>query len=138
MNKTDVKAQAHTLVKEIDTLLKRLEKARTEELEMRIGFEKKERETTDLGRDKIIALSQEMQDLKDPKTGKSNKEWSQFVIDKQLSEDVEYVEAMAGYYQYQQAHIEAQAKVILWAEKIGLVRAQANLLTAILKYIADD
>lgn len=138
MNKAEVKSQAQAMIKEIDTLMERLGKARTEEYEMRIGFEKKEREITDLGRDKIMSYSEGMEELKDPKTGRPNKEWSQFVLDKKLSEDVEYVEVMAGYYQYQQALAEAQSKVILWAEKIGLVKAQANLLAAVLRHLSSD
>jgi hypothetical protein len=79
-----------------------------------------------------FSLLPEIASAVDPKTGKSNKDWSQLQLDELLEQDADYVNAIGAMYKYQEELTLLQADILDIAERIGTAKVSARLVAAML------
>lgn len=121
------------------TLLDLLEKTRNEQITISVEAEGAKDDMLTIHRNKTILLSQfpQVADAVDPKTNKSNKEWSQFLLDQLLEQDEEYIEALGSMYSYQTKLAEINNEVLNLVERLNVTKTQSRLIAAMLDVVKD-
>ena len=138
--KSDLKSQALGIIDLQNTLSTRLSAMRHSEIRSRIDFEKAKIALSDLTRRKTIELSHlpQIAGATDPKTGKPNKEFSEFLLDEEMRADTEFRAQLVYFYNAQESYFEAQSNMLDVAERLSVAKSQARLLGAIMMLVSED
>ena len=138
--KGDLKAQALGIIDLQNALSTRLSDFRMKEIKSRIEFEKAKIALSDLTRHKTIELSHlpQIAGAVDPKTGKPNKEFSEFLLDEEMRNDTEFRAQLVYFYNAQESYFEAQNNMLDVAEQLSVAKSQARLLGALMILVSDD
>lgn len=116
-----------------------LEAQRDEQIVQSVGAEEAKDVMMRLHRDKTVVFSQspDIALAKDPKTGKSNKDWSQLLLDQKLEGDTEYMTALGVMYSFQTKLAEINNDVLNLVERLNVTKTQCRLLSAMLEVVKD-
>jgi len=136
---TTFRRQAKELMKMQTELGQQLQKARNEEMKLRITFERGKEEFAGVTRRLTIELS-ELPNVNqpDPKTGRTNQEWTKMLLDQELENNEEFRTALVKFWNLQEGFFAAQSKMIDLADQLSITKSQARLLSALLQLEAED
>lgn len=135
---TDLRLETEGVIARLDELSALLSTRRTEETQARIAHEKAKESMAKVHRDRIIELSPDLAGTVDPKTGKSNKEYTEMVMHRALEQDVDYVRELQNLWETQEAQALAQTASVNVADELGVTRTKARLLAALLEFAHGD
>jgi hypothetical protein len=131
---TDLKAETEGVYTRLNELVRLLSEKRIIEVKARIAHEKAKEDMAIMHRNKVLELSSQLTDVVDPKTGKSNKEFSEMVLHSMMEQDPEYVTALQKMWETQEAQLLAQTESVNVADQLGTTRTAARLLCALLEF----
>ena len=128
--------QASGLIKYMDKLVHTLAEARMSYAKAKVEFEKRKEEHSAVVRSRLVevASAPHNQNIIDPRTGKSNAEWTKLVIEEQMDNDPAVMGSFGNLTLARDLLIQEENNVLNLADEIGALKAQAHLLTAILSY----
>jgi hypothetical protein len=137
--KDNLLAQAKAVMEDQNRLLDLLEAKRVEQVTISGAAELSKDKMMQVHRDKTLLYSQfpEISGAIDPKTGKSNKDWSQLLLDQKLENDEEYVAALGEMYRFNTELAELNNDVLNIVERLNVTKTQARLLAAMLEVVKD-
>ena len=140
MDMYEIAIQAKELIDYQNNLLDKIAELRKQYAEARIEYEKQKGAMEVLHRNKTMefALAPEIREATDPRSGKSNKEWTQFLIDEALEADQEYIKQFTHVYDAQKVMFLAESDQLILAEKLGVSKAQARLISSLLEYSSGE
>lgn len=132
--------QAEDVMKSQRAILDSLAQLRAAEFQARQGAEQKKQELVELTRTKMIALhnNPKFTGMVDPISGKSNKEWVEMVMENEIQQDEEVVEALGEFYKAQQELGELQAALQVEVDRLGATRGWLQVLAALITQAAGD
>jgi len=121
------------------TLLDLLKKTREEQVALSVEAEGAKDDMLTIHRNKTITFSSfpQIANAVDPKTNKSNKEWSQFLLDQLLEQDEEYMEALGNMYRFQTQLAQVNNEVLDLVERLNVTKTQCRLIAAMLDVVKD-
>lgn len=128
-----LKIQAVGVLKRLSQLAEVMENARSSYGQAKGTLEKAKDEHSLVVRKRLVAIStmEQHQNLIDPRTGKSNTDWTKLIIDNAMDTDEE---TLASYYALTTARDRVASEennVLSLSDEIGVLKAQARLLAAI-------
>lgn len=134
------KAQARHIIDHMNELSSRLSEFRGREVKCRINFERAKVELAAATSHKTIELSHlpHLAGAIDPKTGKSNADFSKFLLDEEMRNDDEFRIQIVQFYEAQESYYEAQNDMLDVAEQLSVAKSQARLVAAILTLEAAE
>jgi len=135
---TDLKAEAEGIYARLKELTKIMSQKRTDEVKARIAHEQAKETMAKVHRDRVLELSPEIANIVDPKTGKSNKDYSEMVLHSMLEQDPDYVTALQKMWETQEAMAIAQTESVNIADELGTTRTAARLLCALLEFASGQ
>jgi len=134
-----VVAQAKGIIELQNNLVENLSLLRRAEVNARISFERGKEELARITRQKTLDFSSLPHiGAPDPKTGKTNKEWAEMLLTKEMEDDEEFRVALVRFWNLQQSFYEAQSDLLDVAEQLSITKSQARLLAALLMLEAED
>lgn len=105
------------------------------ELEGKRALEKEMKGThlANLSRDVIFEITSQpgFAEIRDPRTGRFNQEWSRWVVDRQLEKDERVIQALADYHAAQEAHTEAVVRMQQAKAKLDAINIRMTFLSAL-------
>lgn len=136
----DLTSQSQGLIELLNEETTALTKACRAEGQARLALEKHVSQMKDTHRRLVIEYSQreEYAQRVDPRTGKTNKEWTDLLIEEAVSQDPRLVGMVGSFYELQQETIMAQAALANISDRVGSVRVQCRLLAALLTSLAAE
>lgn len=134
------RAQIKNIINHMDELSGRLSEFRGRFVKSQVAFERAKQDLSNLTRQKTIELSMlpHLQNATDPKTGKTNKEFSEFLLDEEMRHDPAFQQQIVIFYNSQEAWFEAQNDVLDVAEQLSVLKSQARLLASLMMLEAED
>ena len=140
MDAMAVKQQIEGLITRQNNILESLGKFRKQYAEARISYETQQTAMTTLHREKTmkLALDPSISEATDPRSGRANKEWSQYLIDAELESDQDYIKQFARVWDAQQDMFNAEADQLILAEELGVTKVQSRMLSSLLDYASGE
>lgn len=136
--KNDLLLQAQGLMISIDATLEILAKKRSDQVAASMEAEKIKDELIRVNGDKVIYYSQMPECLEpDPKTGKTNKEWQNMILEQFLRQDEEYMKALGDAYEAEQKLAQIQADILDLSERVTADKVMCRLVAAMLGVLGD-
>ena len=134
----DLIQQGQGLVTYMEEQVELLGKKRMDQAQASLAAEKAKDNMLQVHRQKTLEFSllPEVADSIDPKTNKANKDWAQYKLDELLESDKDYITAIGGVYKYQEELTILQAEILDIAERVGVSKASARLISAMLGVLA--
>lgn len=130
--------QGKGIIKLLEELQVTLSAARMKEADAKIKFERVKDDLAKVGRDLTLSLSPQLQGATDPKTGKSNKDWSMFLLDQMMENEPTYVNAQAQYYHAQMDLHTAQVAVIDLSDQMGTLKSRGAMWRGIVRLLTAE
>lgn len=123
------------LLRRCDELVKDLRTARKLEVNNFLAHEDAKEKMLKYRRDFVVAWVEEpnFSKIVDPRTGKSNKDWYDWVLERRLEADPNYVEVLQKFYNTQREYVESQGRVMTISEELQNINARLNLLSTYFK-----
>lgn len=136
----DLLDQGKRLIPALDEAADFLAQMRNEQGVMSINAETAKDHMMKVHRQKTleISLMPEIAEAKDPKTGRQNKDWTQYLIDEELEQDEQYISALGGMYEAQQQLQDASNNVLDAVERINVLKTQARLVSSMLTTVGVE
>ena len=136
--KAGLLSQAQGLMESIEFTLEVLAKKRKKQVVASLEAEKIKDELIRVNGEKVITYSRmpECQEP-DPKTGKSNKEWAELMLQQFLQQDDEYIEALGNAYEKEQELAQIQADILDLSERITADKVMCRLVGAMLGVLSN-
>jgi hypothetical protein len=139
MDKANAEAQYDGLRKLLAERLKHLDSARREQVKTKIAFEREQDAFGKAIRDLKMTYAQDpaIQHQPDPSTGKPNKEWSGWLIERAVEKDPEYITSTGTFYAVQEAYFASEVALHQAGEEVAATKAEMLLLAALMKYLSS-
>ena len=121
----------NSLLQRQDEILTNLRITRKLEVNNFLAHEKAKDDLMRVKRDRIMDITSDpkFQDMKDPRTGKPNKEWLEWVLERRMEQDPDFVQALATFYQSQQDYVTIQADAMNLVDELNSLNARMGLLS---------
>jgi len=129
----DLKLQAEAIAKNLDKISEVMSQARSRYGEAKVAFEKQKDSHSVVIRKKLyeIATKDEFSQAIDPRTGKSNKDWTKLLIDNAMDNDPDVMASYLLVSNLQQRLSAEEMNVLNVSDEIGVLKARARLISAI-------
>jgi hypothetical protein len=139
MNKQEAESQYKALTELLAQKLARLDEARREQVKTKVAFEREQETYGRLIRDLKMVYAEDpaIKNQPDPSTGKVNKEWTTWLIEKAVEKDAEFVQGTGVFYAIQEAYFAAEVALHQAGEDVAATKADMLLFGALLKYVGS-
>ncbi len=138
MDKADFLAQYDGLTKLLHKRLERLEAARRAQIKTKLAFERDQDALGRTIRDLKMALAQDpAMDQPDPRTGKSNETWRNWLIERAIEKDPDFIKATGDFYATQETFYTAEMEMHQAGEELSATKAETILFAALMKYVSS-
>lgn len=139
MNKQEAEAQYKSLTEQLSQRLVRLDEVRREQVKTKVSFEREQDTFGRSVRDLKMTYAQDpaIRNQPDPSTGKVNKDWTTWLIERAVEKDHEFVQATGAFYVAQEAYFGSEVALHQAGEEVSAIKADMLLLGALLKYVAS-
>jgi hypothetical protein len=136
----DIKVQTTGVLKRLDTLAEVMAAARAAYGVAKVKFERAKEDHSVVVRKRLFELvsQPENQGLIDPRTGKSNQDWTKLVIDNAMDSDPAVMESYIKLTTARDVVATEENNVLNISDEIGILKTSARLLTAIMHFAAED
>ena len=138
MNKADAEAQYDGITKLLAERLKNLDRARRDQLKTKIAFEREQDAFGKTVRDLKMTYADDpsIRSQPDPSTGKPNKEWAAWLIERAVERDQEFIQGTGRFYAVQEGYFGAELALHQAGEELNAVKAEMLLFAALMRYLS--
>jgi len=137
---SDLPTQVENIRKAGESLLDALGAVRGRQAKAQITIDRLQEEIVRLHRELTIeiAMTKEMSEMTDPRTGKPNKDWTELLTEDRIAKHPKFAEMAEKLRDAQTELFEAQNAVSDLADRLGEHRTQSRLLAALVYHMTGE
>jgi hypothetical protein len=132
--------EAERIMEMMEHIVEELDEARENEVTFALEADAAKDEMLTTHRQLTLELSilPDIAESVDPRTGRANKDWSQFLLDEKLERDPRYIQAAGKMYEMQEKVMRVRSFIVQKVEMLNMLKTQARLITALLGALSDE